>query len=100
MDPQDVGKRRFSVRPIIPDTERIVLDLSDLTHMDSMRLGSVMRRCVSAKSAGCDQEIINFGERIRKMLSTTHLLSILAVINQQRIAMICALESPRLTRLL
>jgi anti-sigma B factor antagonist len=69
-----------AVRPMIPDTKRIVLDLTDLTHMDSMGLGSVVRLYVSAKSAGCDLELINFGERIRKMLSTTHLLSVLVPI--------------------
>jgi anti-sigma B factor antagonist len=75
-----------TVRPMIPDTRRIVLDLTDVTHMDSMGLGSVVRLYVSAKSAGCDLELVNFGERIRKMLSTTHLLSILASIGQQGIA--------------
>ena len=68
------------VRPMIPATKRIVLDLSDVTRMDSMGLGSVVRLYVSAKSAGCDLELINFGERIRKMLSTTHLLSVLVPI--------------------
>jgi anti-sigma B factor antagonist len=77
-----------AVRPMIPDTKRIVLDLTDLTHMDSMGLGSVVRLYVSAKSAGCDLELINFGERIRKMLSTTHLLSVLASIGQQGVAII------------
>jgi anti-sigma B factor antagonist len=69
-----------AVRPMIPDTKRIVLDLTDVTHMDSMGLGSVVRLYVSAKSSGCDLELVNFGERIRKMLSTTHLLSVLASI--------------------
>jgi anti-sigma B factor antagonist len=77
-----------AVRPMIPDTKRIVLDLTDLTHMDSMGLGSVVRLYVSAKSAGCDLELINFGERIRKMLSTTHLLSVLASIGQQGVSII------------
>jgi anti-sigma B factor antagonist len=77
-----------AVRPMIPDTKRIVLDLTDLMYMDSMGLGSVVRLYVSAKSAGCDLELINFGERIRKMLSTTHLLTVLAAIGQQGISII------------
>ena len=76
------------VRPLIPDTKRIVLDLSGLTHMDSMGLGTVVRLYVSAKSAGCNLELVNFGEKIRKLLSTTHLLSVLAAIGQQGIAII------------
>jgi anti-anti-sigma factor len=76
------------VRPMIPDTKRIVLDLTDVTHMDSMGLGSVVRLYVSAKSARCDLELVNFGEKIRKLLSTTHLLSVLAAIGQQGISII------------
>ena len=41
-----------AVRPMIPDAKRIVLDLTDVTHMDSMGLGTVVRLYVSAKSAG------------------------------------------------
>ena len=76
------------VRPMIPETKRIVLDLTDVTHMDSMGLGSVVRLYVSAKSVGCSLELVNFGEKIRKLLSTTHLLSVLAAIGPQGIAMI------------
>jgi anti-sigma B factor antagonist len=77
-----------AVRPLIPDTKRLVLDLTDLTHMDSMGLGSVVRLYVSAKAAGCDLELVNFGEKIRKLLSTTHLLSVLGAIGQQGVAII------------
>ena len=77
-----------AVRPLIPDTKRIVLDLTGVTHMDSMGLGSVVRLYVSAKAAGCDLELVNFGEKIRKLLSTTHLLSVLATIGQQGVAII------------
>ena len=77
-----------AVRPLVADTRRILLDLTGVTHMDSMGLGSVVRLYVSAQSAGCDLQLVNFGERIRKMLSTTHLLSVLASIGQQGIAII------------
>ena len=42
------------VKQLIPNHKRIVLDLMDVTHMDSMGLGTVVRLYVSAKSAGCD----------------------------------------------
>ena len=76
------------VRPLIPDTKRIVLDLTDVTHMDSMGLGTVVRLYISAKSAGCDLELINLGERIRKLLAVTHLLSVLGAIGEQGITII------------
>ncbi len=64
------------VSAIIPSSKRIVLDLTDLTHMDSMGLGTIVRLYASAKSAGCDLELINIGKRIRELLGITHLLSL------------------------
>jgi anti-sigma B factor antagonist len=68
---------------LIREHKRIVLDLTDLTHMDSMGLGALVRLLVSAKSAGCSLELINLGKRIRELLGVTHLLSVFTVIGEQ-----------------
>lgn len=39
------------VHPLIPDHKRIILDLTDLTSVDSMGMGILVRLYVSAKSA-------------------------------------------------
>ena len=66
------------VSQLIPNNKRIVLDLTDLTYMDSMGLGTVVRLYVSAKSAHCDLKLINLGSRIRHLLSISNLLSVFA----------------------
>lgn len=68
------------VSRLIPEAQRIVLDLTELTHMDSMGLGTVVRLYVSAKSAGCDLKLINLGQRIRQLLGISRLLSVLAAV--------------------
>jgi anti-sigma B factor antagonist len=70
------------VSQLIPGTKRIVLDLTDLTHMDSMGLGTVVRLYVSARSAGCDLKLINLGKRIRQLLGISNLLSVFANIEE------------------
>jgi anti-sigma B factor antagonist len=75
------------VGQLLPDTKRIVLDLTDLTHMDSMGLGTLVRLWVSAKSAGSSLELINLGKRIRELLGVTHLLSVFTVIGESGIKM-------------
>jgi anti-sigma B factor antagonist len=75
------------VSRLIPDTRRIVLDLTDLTHMDSMGLGTVVRLYVSTRSAGCDLELINLGKRIRQLLGVTNLLSVFTVIGESGVKM-------------
>jgi len=74
------------VSKLIPESKRIVLDLTDLTHMDSMGLGTVVRLYVSAKSAGCCLELINLGKGIRRLLGVTNLLSVLTTMCEQGIA--------------
>jgi len=67
---------------LIPGTKRLVLDLTDLKHMDSMGLGALVRLYVSTKSAGCALELINLGPRIRQLLGLTDLLSVFTVIGE------------------
>ncbi len=72
------------VSQLIPNTKRIVLDLTDLTHMDSMGLGTLVRLWVSTKSADCELELVNLGPRIRHLLGVTNLLSVFTVIGENR----------------
>jgi anti-sigma B factor antagonist len=58
------------------------LDLSDLTLIDSMGLGTLVRLYVSSRSAGCSLELINLGKRVRELLGLTHLLSVFTVIGE------------------
>ncbi len=62
------------VKPLIPDHKRIILDLTDLTRMDSMGLGTLARLYVSARTAGCRLELINLGKQVRTLLETAHML--------------------------
>jgi anti-sigma B factor antagonist len=73
------------VSRVIPDSRRIVIDLTDLTHMDSMGLGTIVRLYVSARSAGCDLELINLGKRVRELLGVTNLLSVFTVCGEGRL---------------
>lgn len=63
------------VKPLIPGTKRIVLDLTDLKFMDSAGLGAVVGLYVSAKSHGCHLQLINFNKQIRNLLGITNVLS-------------------------
>jgi anti-sigma B factor antagonist len=73
------------VRKFIPGSKRIVLDFDDLTRMDSSGLGAVVHLYVSAKSAGCDLQLVNLGKGIRKIFSMTNLLSLFTVIGENDI---------------
>ena len=75
----------LEVSQLIPTSKRILLDLTDLTHMDSSGLGTLVRLYVSAKSAGCALQLFNIGKPIRKLLGVTHLLSVFEIIGNNNI---------------
>jgi anti-sigma B factor antagonist len=75
------------VRDLIPGSKKIVLDLKDLTRMDSTGLGALVRLYVSAKSAGCTLELIHLGKQVRELLGVTHMLSVFAFIGESGIRM-------------
>ncbi|HEV2278775.1 MAG TPA: STAS domain-containing protein [Acidobacteriaceae bacterium] len=75
------------VCPLIPEKKRIVLDLTELTHIDSMGLGTLVRLFCSAKAAGCRLELINLGKQVRELLGITNLLSVLTGMCEQGVTL-------------
>jgi anti-sigma B factor antagonist len=74
-------------KALIPDTRRIVLDLTDLKQMDSMGLGTIVRLYASAKSGGSCLVLINLGPRIKQLLGITNLLSVLTDMCEQGVTL-------------
>ena len=73
------------VSKVIPESKRIILDLSDLSYMDSMGLGTLMRLYVSARTSGCSVELIYIGKRIRELLELTNIWSVFATVGEHGI---------------
>ena len=71
-----------SVRQLIPTTPRIILDLSDLQHTDSMGLGTLVRLYVAARSSGCSLELMHLSKQIRHLLGLTNLFGVFTVIGE------------------
>ncbi|MFZ0821076.1 MAG: STAS domain-containing protein [Candidatus Acidiferrales bacterium] len=64
------------VKEILPREKRIVLDLAQLTRMDSAGIGVLVGLYVSARKANCDFQLTNISAPIRDLLGVTHLLSV------------------------
>ncbi len=78
---------RDEVKRLIPDSKKIVLDLTDLTQMDSMGLGTIMALYVSAKTSGTTLILINLSPRVRDLFRITNVWSILEVYGENIIRM-------------
>jgi len=74
-----------NVSKLIPESKRIILDLTDLSAMDSMGLGTLVRLYVSARTHGCTVELINIGKRVRDLLELTHIWEVFATVGEHGI---------------
>jgi anti-anti-sigma factor len=62
------------VKPLIARGGRIVLDFAEVTQVDSMGLGALVRLKISAINAGyCTLELENISPRIQELLRLTKL---------------------------
>ena len=71
-----------NVSKLIPESKRIVLDLTDLAYMDSMGLGTLMRLYVSARTRGCSVELIHIGKRVRELLELTKMMEVFGSVGE------------------
>jgi anti-sigma B factor antagonist len=65
-----------TVRGLIPQTKRIVLDLTDVTFMDSSGLGAVVSIYVSARRQQCQLRLINLNQRLKELFRLTHMAKV------------------------
>jgi anti-sigma B factor antagonist len=79
------GILQAEVRSLLPSSKRIVLDLTDLSYMDSSGLGAIIGLYVSAKTAGGRLEVINLSQRVRHLFSITNVLSLFEVCGEHNI---------------
>ena len=69
------------IRDLIPQshaqisttTRRIIVDLSEVTHVDSTGLGALLRLWTTAQNKACDLEIANLNPRVEKLVEITRL---------------------------
>ena len=71
---QTAGEVKDIVKPLIPLGGVIVIDLSDVTFLDSLGLGTLVGLKVSAINEGyCTLKLVNLSPRVQELLRLTNL---------------------------
>jgi anti-sigma B factor antagonist len=65
-----------AVRGLIPEGKPIVLDLTDVSYMDSSGLGALVSVYLSAKRQHCQLKLVNVGPRLQQLFRLTKLASV------------------------
>jgi anti-anti-sigma factor len=64
---------KATVKPLFSAGKFIVLDLSNVSYLDSSGLGTIVGLYVSAKRAKSELKIIHLNERLKELISLTRL---------------------------
>jgi anti-anti-sigma factor len=71
---QTAGEVKEIVKPLIPQGGSIIIDLSDVSSLDSLGLGTLVGLKVSAINEGyCTLKLENVGPRVQELLRITDL---------------------------
>jgi anti-anti-sigma factor len=70
---------RVLVKDLLKDSRKIVLDLRDVTHIDSAGLGTLVGLYLSARSAGGGIKLADLGSRVNRALQVTKLVKVFEV---------------------
>ena len=78
---------RDSLKEALKKTPRLVLNLSDVTYIDSGGLGTLVGVYSSARAAGADIKLTGLGQRLRDVLQITKLATVFQVFETEQEAL-------------
>lgn len=65
-----------NVRSLMPETKCIVLDLTDVSYMDSSGLGAIIGIYLSARRQRCGLKLIHLNQRLQELFHITKMASV------------------------
>ncbi len=69
---------KATVKPLLTEGKTVVLDLTNVSYMDSSGLGAMVGLYVSAKAAKANLKLVNLNERLKELFSITRLGEVMA----------------------
>lgn len=71
-----VSRLQSTVRELIPTSKRVVLDLTDVSYLDSSGLGALVSLYLSARRQNCELKLINLNQRLKELFRLTKLAAV------------------------
>jgi anti-sigma B factor antagonist len=78
MSSNTIESLKTTVKPLFSGGKTVVLDLTNVSYMDSSGLGAIIGLFVSAKAAKSGLKLINLNDRLKELFSITRLGQFLA----------------------
>jgi anti-sigma B factor antagonist len=81
---EEATKLRQELKRILGATRQIVLNLSEVSYIDSGGLGTLVGVYSSARAAGADIKLTGLGQRLRDVLQVTKLVTVFEVYDSEQ----------------
>jgi anti-sigma B factor antagonist len=75
---------REQLKQILSSSPKVILDLSDVTYIDSGGLGTLVGVYSSARAAGADVKLTGLNQRIKDVLQITKLVTVFEVYDTEQ----------------
>ena len=79
---EESASLRVLVKDLLKQSRQIVLDLRDVTHIDSAGLGTLVGLYLSARNAGGAIKLADVGSRVNRALQVTKLVRVFEVFDK------------------
>jgi len=81
---EESGALRADLKRILANSKKVVLDLENVSYIDSGGLGMLVGVYSSARSAGADIKLSGLGQRVRDVLQITKLVTVFEVYENEQ----------------
>jgi anti-sigma B factor antagonist len=81
---EEASALRDKLKQLLISSKKIVLDLSEVSYIDSGGLGSLVGVYSSARAAGADIKLTGLGQRLRDTLQITKLATVFEVYDNEQ----------------
>jgi anti-anti-sigma factor len=84
---EEAAALRETVKAMIPQNPKMILNLKNITYIDSGGLGTLVGLHTSAHSSGADIKLANLTPRVGQLLHATELVTVFEVYDTEEDAM-------------
>ena len=83
----EASSLRAELKKVLTNSKKVVLNLADVTYIDSGGLGTLVGVYSSARAAGADIKLAGLGQRVRDVLQITKLVTVFEVYDSEQKAL-------------
>lgn len=83
---EEAGELRDLVKKILADNSRVVLNLGEVSYIDSGGIGTLVSLFTTARNAGGDIKLLHLTKRVGDLLQITKLITVFETYDDQQAA--------------